>query len=472
MTVAMVASEMFPYVKSGGLADAVGGLCRELSRHEETIAILPLYRSIDCERFDIHPAGIDFSLNLGGEKFNIKVYKCFDDGCETYFIHHPALCDHEQLYDCPDNDLRFGIFAHAVCELAANHINIDILHLHDWQSALAAPLAKEPYRLRCRVVLTIHNLAFQGIFSKEAIERLNLGWDRFTIDRLEFYDKVNFLKGGIADADAVTTVSQTYAQEIKHPDFGWDMDRFLRTHEDKLSGILNGIEASEFDPASDRALSFPFDNRHIGRKQEEKHVLCAHIGLHNSHYPLFAYVGRLAEQKGIKDLAEMLRSIADVPINVVILGSGDPYHEALCKPLEGRENIRVILGYDEALSRRIYAASDFFLMPSKFEPCGLAQMIAMRYGSIPIVRKTGGLRDTVIDFTDSSPHHPNPSAGMGITMERTDIVSFMHAIIKALALYADREKHASLIVSNMKKDFSWRRPVMEYLKLYRALKPF
>lgn len=471
MTIAMAASEIFPYVKSGGLADAVGGLCKELSHQERVIAILPLYRSIDRKRFDIRPSSISFSLELGKEIFDISVYYTSFDGYDTYFIYHPLLCDENSLYESSGNDVRFGLFAHAVCVMAAEHIRIDVLHLHDWQSALAAPLAKTYYRLSCRVVLSIHNLAFQGVFSKKSIERLNLGWELFTMDQLEFFDQVNFLKGGIAYADAVTTVSPTYAQEIKTAAYGAGLDGFLLRHETKLSGILNGINTVEFDPSCDPSLNHPFDTHRPQNKKHQKEALCRELLLENHGRTLFAYVGRLAEQKGINELVELIHTIQDAPLNIVILGSGDSVYESLCKTLYHYKNVKIVLKYDEELSRRIYGASDFFLMPSRFEPCGLAQMIAMRYGSIPIVRQTGGLKDTVTDFTDIEDSGPSVYAGIGITMEECDVVSFMHAIIKALSLYADEAMMQEFIAYNMEKDFSWHRPALGYLALYRSLNP-
>ncbi len=471
MTIAMAASELFPYVKSGGLADAVGGLCKELSRYEKTIAVIPLFRSIERERFGIKPTSIAFSLELGEKTFDIKVYHTIFEGMETYFIYHPLLCDSDTLYESSDNDLRFGMFAHALCVLAAEHIPIDVLHLHDWQSALAAPLAKAVYRLECRIVLSIHNLAFQGVFSKKAVERLNLGWELFTMERLEFYDQVNFLKGGIAYADAVSTVSPSYAKEITSPEYGAGLESFLLRHQTKLSGVLNGIDTAEFDPSHDPSLEHPFDARHLENKKRQKEALCDELSLSDSRRPLLAYVGRLAEQKGIRELVEVIRSVQDAPLNIVILGSGESVYESLCKTLQRYENVKIILKYDEALSRRIYAASDFFLMPSKFEPCGLAQMIAMRYGSIPIVRCTGGLRDTVADFSDLGQTPPSEYAGIGIGMEKCDVASFMHALIKALSLYGNEAMMKELIVYNMNKDFSWHRPALAYMALYRSLNP-
>ncbi|MBN2870966.1 MAG: glycogen synthase [Campylobacterales bacterium] len=471
MTIAMAASELFPYVKSGGLADAVGGLCKELSRYETTIAVIPLYRSIDRVRFGIKPTEIAFTLELGKKAYDIKIYHAVFEGMETYFIYHPILCDSDTLYESSDNDLRFGVFAHALCVLAADHLSIDVLHLHDWQSALAAPLAKAVYKLECRVVLSIHNLAFQGVFAKEAVERLNLGWELFTMERLEFYDQVNFLKGGIAYADAVSTVSPSYALEIVSAEYGAQLEGFLLHHQEKLSGILNGIDTVEFDPSHDPSLGHPFDARHLDNKRRQKEALCDELSLSDSRRPLLAYVGRLAEQKGIRELVEVIRAVQDAPLNIVILGSGEGIYESLCKTLQRYENVKIILKYDEALSRRIYAASDFFLMPSTFEPCGLAQMIAMRYGSIPIVRRTGGLKDTVADFCDLEGRAPSEYAGIGIGMEACDVETFMHALIKALSLYGNEAMMREFIVYNMNKDFSWHRPALAYLALYRSLNP-
>lgn len=469
MTIAMAASEMFPYVKSGGLADAVGALRKELSRSEKTVAVIPLYSAIDRERFGIRQTSIAFTLSLGAGKFDIKIYKCSDEAGDVYFVYHPALSDSSRLYESAHNDLRFGLFSHALCVLADRYLQIDILHLHDWQSALAAPLAKKHYGLDCRIVLTIHNLAFQGIYPKEAVERLDLGWDLFTMEQLEFYDRVNFLKGGIAYADAVTTVSPAYAREIVQPEFGWHLDSFLLSHQDKLEGILNGIDTVEFDPSHDPALDYPFDSAHTENKTRQKEALCNELGLKYPSRPLFAYVGRLAEQKGIKELVDTVRLIQEGAINIVILGSGDAFFQTMCRSLQDYENVKVLLKYDEDLSRRIYAGSDFFLMPSRYEPCGLAQMIAMRYGSIPIVRKTGGLGDSVADFTLLDKNGPSEFAGIGITMEQCDAASFMLAILKALSLYVNPEMMKEFIVYNMNKDFSWHRPSLAYLALYRFL---
>ncbi len=468
MKIAVAASEMFPYAKSGGLADAVGGFVRELSRHRETLGIIPLYGMIERKKFGIRKTAIAFSVELSDDSYPIEIYRAQEGN--VFFVHHPLLCEGESLYESERNDLRFGLFSHAVCVLVRDYYPVDVLHLHDWHTALVAPLAKERYGLRCGILLTIHNLAFQGIFEKEAIETLRLGWELFTMEKLEFYNRVNFLKGGIVYADAVNTVSPTYAQEVLHSEYGCHLEGFLRRHVPKITGILNGIDEEEFDPANDPALDFPLSRRSLKPKEKEKGALCERLGFSDAHLPLFVYVGRMSDQKGIRELAELVRHIKDAPLNIVILGSGEPYFEALWHPYAHCPNIRVILGYDEATSRRLYAAADFFLMPSKYEPCGLAQMIAMRYGAIPIVRKTGGLRDSVVDFTDRSPVRPHRS-GVGIVMEHNDLVSFMGAIIKALGLYADGKTRRDIILSNMKMRFSWSEPVREYLELYGSIMP-
>lgn len=467
MRTLFVASEIFPFAKSGGLADVAASLPKALQNKTDIQSIMPLYGQINTEKYGIVQTDESYSFWMHGQAYHFTIYQ----KDKTLFIkEHSGLFDRAEMYgDYWDNDIRFGVFCYAVMEYITqgNH-HFDLLHLNDWQSALIALLVKEKYKLHTKLVFTIHNLAYQGVFSKESIDRLDLSWDYFTVSKLEFFDQVNFLKSAISYCDIVTTVSPTYALEIQTKTFGCDLENLIQDNAYKLRGILNGIDYEEFHPSHDSYLPYTFDEVNLSGKRALKEALLKELYLKDADKPLFVFIGRFTGQKGIDQILESLHQISELPMNVAILGSGEEHYNHWFGALSGRyENISITIGYNEPLARKLYGASDFLYMPSQYEPCGLNQMIAMKYGSVPIVRSVGGLKDSVSDF---DPHHHFPhSKGVGITFEHGDVHAFMYATNKALGLYHDVATFSDIVNHNMHVDFSWDAKSKEYLDLYELL---
>ncbi|WP_457595300.1 glycogen synthase [Hydrogenimonas sp.] len=468
MRVLFAAAEIFPFAKSGGLADIAHALPVAMAEEAAVTAVMPLYRFIERERFGIRPVGERLSLSFGGARYDVELFSCRSGGVETLFLHHPLLCDRDHLYGPPgegyaDNDLRFAIFCHAIVALAEKH-RFTHLHLNDWHTALAAPLAHDA-GLRTKILFTIHNLAYQGIFPKASITRCGIAPRHFRMEELEFFGQVNWMKGGIAHADAVTTVSPSYAVEITEPEYGCGLDGFLRVHRQKLVGILNGIDTDLFDPAEDPAIPAHFTADRIEGKRRCKEALLKEFDMDEYEHPLFIFIGRFVEQKGLDLLIETAPKLLERPVNLLVLGDGEAAYVEALERLAGRyANLRLRVGYDEALSRRMYAAADYLLMPSRFEPCGLNQMIAMRYGTLPVVHAVGGLRDTV---------HPLKGGvkicGLGFVFEEMRPSALLKAVDAALSLYGRERTLAEVRRFDMECDFSIASCARRYLALYRSL---
>lgn len=465
-----ISSEVFPYAKTGGLADVSYALPKALAKDIAIKTVMPLYNSIDRAKHGIISSGISFEKTLGGITHQFDIY--FQDGdISKVFLYNPILCDRLGLYEDDygefgDNDLRFGLLSYASLELISIlDLPIDTLHINDWQTSLVALLAKEVYNLDAKVVLTIHNLAYQGVFDKSVMQKLDLDWERFfKPDRFEYYDRVNYLKAGIFYADAITTVSQKYAQEIQTPQFGEGLDLMLRLHSHKLQGVPNGIDTQSFNPATDAALYKNYDSSSYSIKNKNKKKLCKELGIKGYKKPLFVFIGRLTWQKGVECLIENIHAMSELDANFIFLGSGEArYEDILIQATKDHDNIHVEIGYNETLSRRLYSASDFLLMPSKFEPCGLNQMIAMAYGSIPIVTHTGGLSDTVTDIN----HVDSATKGQGIVLFSDSRYDVVFGLAKALSLFAHKKRYASIALHNMQLDFSWKQSAKTYLKIYQ-----
>ncbi|MBN2826229.1 MAG: glycogen synthase [Campylobacterales bacterium] len=474
MNILFAASEIFPYAKSGGLADVAHALPDALRKAKESVyTIMPLYNMVDKDKYNILYSGLSFDYWLRGVRHQFDLFYR-EDAPHDLFIFNPIICDRIGLYhdangEFGDNGLRFGLFSYAVLEvMIRKKLKIDVLHINDWQSALIAVLAKTRYGLDTKVVLTIHNLAYQGVFSKELMYDLEIDWETcFKPEGLEYYDSVNFLKAGIFYSDVVTTVSHTYAHEIQTPLYGYGLDNVLRINSHKLVGIVNGISTEVFDPRKDQDLYKNFTTKRYKGKNDNKIALCEELGLPEPQRPLFIFIGRFTSQKGVDLLLDGLGLFKDFDANFVILGSGEEYYNHRFEVLaHSFNNIHIEVDYNEAFSHRLYASADFLLMPSTYEPCGLNQMIAMRYGTLPIVSKTGGLHDTVTDFTDVV--DMTKSQGIGITFSEHNLYWLLHAMAKALSLYANNDKFKAISKHNMEVDNSWTHSANEYLKLYKG----
>lgn len=423
MKILFASSEILPYAKSGGLADVADALPQALSEFEDVIKVMPLYSFISKDDLEFE---YGVSICLGATSYDVKFYTKTDYGLVTYFVDAPFLSTTKNLYAYKDveyenNDLRFGIFCKAIVELAQKK-GVDILHLNDWHTALSALYIKEK-KLKIKTVFTIHNLAYQGIFDKSSLEKLDIDTKYFTMEGLEFHSKVNFLKAGIAYSDALSTVSKTYAKEILTKKFGCGLDGFLKNHKKRLSGILNGINTTLFNPRDDESLYLKYDEKTYKNKTKNKKKFIKKSALKDSKLPLFVMVTRLAEQKGIDLFIKSLKKLLKKKLNIFIIGEGDSeYSSVLHQFSERYDNLDFVDTYDESLSHKTYAAADFLLMPSKFEPCGLSQMIAMSYGAIPIVHGVGGLKESVKDKVD------------GIVYKKQTKKELLLAVDKALKL--------------------------------------
>ncbi len=467
MRVLFAASEAYPFVKTGGLADVVFALPRALRAHVDVTVVLPLYRWIDREGFGIvEQAGEAFDAVLGTQTHHVRLYETRYGGVRFLFVESPLLCERDYPYGPPggayaDNAERFGLFSHAVARLAAG---FDLVHLNDWQTALAALLLRQSGRtVRC--VFTIHNLAYQGLFDASLLSTLGIDPSYFTMEGIEFYGQLSFMKAGIGCADAVTTVSPTYAEEILTPEYGCGLEGYLNRHRAKLSGILNGIDTAFFSPADDPALARTYDT--VEGKAANKAAMLARFELAaDDTRPLFVFIGRFTWQKGLDILLEALPEMLRSSCIVAVLGEGDPAYRLRLETLAERyENLYPIFGYDEALSHRLYAAADFLLMPSMFEPCGLNQMIAMRYGTLPLVRRTGGLADTVAPF---EAFDADAATGYGICFEPPKSAALSDAFERALGLYAQKQRLEDIASHDMRCDFSWTKSAKQYARLYNV----
>jgi starch synthase len=460
MKILFCASEAYPFAKSGGLADVAHALPKALSESEEVTLMLPLYRFADVDASHLEAVG-GTTLSFGGAAYEVSFYHYRADGLSVIFVKNPLLYERDTLYGADgkayaDNDLRFTLFSRAIVWYAVKE-GIDILHLNDWHTALAALFAKER-GLDAKVVFTIHNLAFQGVFEKVRLSLLGIDTTYFHPEALEFYDQINFMKAGIAFCDLITTVSPSYAKEIQTPSFGCGLDGFLRKHADKLIGILNGIDTSFFDPRNDPMIACPMKRKISTFKR------CNKKGLFKKEFddPLFVFIGRLTEQKGVDLLIALGESLAELPLRFAFLGEGDHQTQLWLRRIcEMSDNMIYFEGYDEARAHQLYAAADFLVMPSRFEPCGLNQMIAMHYGAVPIVHAVGGLRDTV--------HADGFRCGLGIPYETNSEEQLLEKISEALFLYEARDRLDAINRFNMVCDFSVERSARKYLAAYREL---
>ncbi|HUT04397.1 MAG TPA: glycogen synthase GlgA [bacterium] len=480
MKIALIASEVFPFAKTGGLADVAGALPKYLARRgQEIIVIMPKYGTIDAAKFGLQDTGLEIAVEMAGETSNHKLFASDAiAGVKTYFIDAPEYFDRECLYgtpegDYPDNSLRFGLFAKSVPEiLRAIGFEADILHCNDWQTGLVPIYLKEEaakgggFLSHTKTLFTIHNIAYQGLFDREELPKLGLGWKYFVVGGLEFWEKVSFIKGGIVFSDAVSTVSRKYSEEIQTAEFGYGLETILGSRRDILFGIPNGIDTEKWDPATDEAIPAHFSASDIGPKKECKRALAEENDIaYSKAVPLVGMVTRLAAQKGLDLLSQAFQELMDLGVNFVILGAGDEeYHrifERFKEKLVGKVGINIT--FDSAMARRIYAGSDMFLMPSRYEPCGLGQLIAMRYGSVPIVRRTGGLADTVTEFD------PREMTGNGLLFTEYSAGALIETVKRALNLYRDQSLWRRIAASAMAYDSSWERASGQYIDLYHKL---
>lgn len=478
MNIIFAASECVPFSKTGGLADVVGALPKALVHLGHNVSVyLPRYKQtklVDAKTllpsvtipFDDQ---YRFCAVLDGGKV---------DGVQFYFIEYPPFFARDALYgtsagDYPDNAERFALYSRAVLEASKILGLPDIFHCHDWQSALVPVLlrssyADDPVFRDVATVFTIHNIGYQGLFPPDILPLLMLSWDLFTIDKLEFWGKANFLKGALVFADFVTTVSKKYSQEIQTPEFGFGLDGVLRGRSSTVTGILNGVDYGEWSPEHDKFISRNYGRDSLAGKQVCKRDLLQQFGIAttNLETPVIGIVSRFAAQKGFDLIADIADDLATLPLILTVLGSGDRKYEEMFRKWnrEYPEKFAVRIAYDNALSHKIEAGADMFLMPSRYEPSGLNQMYSLKYGTVPIVRATGGLDDTI------EPVNPVTGEGTGFKFSTYSSMALLTCMQEALRVFRDKPIWKKLMLNGMSKDFSWTASAREYVKIYEHLR--
>lgn len=477
--VCLAASECAPFAKTGGLADVCGSLPKALEAQGcEVKVFLPLYKNIKIDEHNIIPEGelqdIPVALDGKGITFSVSTSHLPDSNVQVFFIDCPVYFGRETVYTCDeDEDERFILFQLAVLEtLQRMKWAPDIMHCNDWQTSLIPVFLKTNYiwdKLfeNTRSLLSIHNIGYQGRFAPETVAKANLSPDDYYPGgHYEFNGTFSFLKAGIIYADAISTVSPTYAKEIQTPEYGAGLDGVLSARKDHLFGILNGIDTDLWNPDKDPIIRYTYDWDTIGLKQKNKIELFKRIERNfNPDAPTIGIVTRLAGQKGFELLEPILTNVMAEGFQFVLLGSGEDKYEDFFKAADRlyRDRFLSYIGYSNELAHLITAGCDMTLMPSYYEPCGLNQMYSLNYGTVPIVRKTGGLADTVFDFNDDN------ETGNGFTFEEFTSAALFDAIKRAGALYNDKERWMEVMHRGMSADFSWGKSAMKYIELYNNL---
>lgn len=478
MRLAFVSSEAVPFAKTGGLADVAGALTKVLAKRGHDVALfLPRYSEVEREARRQKPLWSGVPIQVGADTEPLDVSMLEFEGVTVYFVGHAGFFERPELYrdpargkDWADNDRRFVFFSRSVLEICARRNWIpDLLHVNDWQAAPILPLLATHYKdqaawQQVRSLFTVHNIAYQGLFPESAFELFSLGrewW--YPGGPFEYWGKTNFLKLGLEFGDLLSTVSPRYAREIaSSSEFGFGMEGILHRRRADLHGITNGIDYDIWNPERDKLIPASYSSDQLAGKTRCKEELRAEVGLPDSPWPLIGIISRLADQKGFDLIEAAAPQLMSKPLQMVVLGTGDKKYHDLFEDLARRhpDRLRIRLGFDNGLAHRIEAGSDLFLMPSRYEPCGLNQMYSQRYGTIPVVRTTGGLADTVIPYSSRG--------GTGFQFEEYDAGALLKAIDAALAVYAQPPAWKALVQRAMAMDFSWDAAAAEYEKLYKA----
>jgi len=480
MRVLITSSEIVPFAKTGGLADVCGALAKALSRLGVEVSLaLPLYRCVSAGDFKTELIFESLFIELGHQRFTADIYKGhLTENIDVFFVKRDEFYNRSYLYATPkgdyfDNAERFVFFSKVIIGLSkALNIKWDIIHCNDWQTAiipvlLKAVYAEDPLFKDIKTVLSIHNLGYQGIFPADSFFLTGLPPHLFSIDGLEFWGKVNLLKGGIIFSDWITTVSPTYAKEIQTKEFGFGLDGVIGANTHKLSGILNGADYSEWSPETDPYILSRYSKKHLLGKTKCKEGILKEFDLSSKlmERPLIGMVTRLATQKGIDLLADAIDDIMAKGAGLVILGKGEERYEELLEALASRYKgkIGVKIAFDSIFAHKIEAGSDMFLIPSFYEPCGLNQMYSLKYGTLPVVYNTGGLADTVVEVDE------NKGEGTGFKFYDYSKDGLCKAIDKAIRCFSNKKLWQKLIIQAMSCDFSWSEAAKEYLNVYQRL---
>lgn len=478
MHIAFVASECVPFSKTGGLADVVGALPKALANIGHQVSVyLPRYRQTKLT----DPQTVVNSITVPFDdryRFCSVVTGGTGSGIRFYFIDYPPYFDRDRLYgtpsgDYPDNAERFALFSRAVLEATKILAVPQVFHCHDWQSALVPVMlrtlyAEDPAFREVGCTFTIHNMGYQGLFPSEVLPLLMLPWDLFTISKMEFFGQVNFLKGALVYSDFITTVSKKYSQEIQTSEYGFGLEGVLRARSATVTGILNGVDYDEWSPEKDKFMVANYSAGDLSGKAKSKADLLAAFGVPDtqSKLPVIGIVSRFAAQKGFDLLSQIMDRLAREEMIMVVLGAGDKEYEELFQRLNRQfpHKIAVQIAYNNELAHKIEAGSDMFLMPSRYEPCGLNQIYSLRYGTVPIVRATGGLDDTI------EPWDPRTGKGTGFKFADYNAESLLLTIKHALQAFRDQTSWQVLMRNAMSRDFSWNMSAKEYVRVYERVR--
>jgi starch synthase len=467
MNILMVASEATPFSKTGGLADVMGGLPAALAARGENVAVVtPAYRQNVYPR---PPREVYRNLRIPlGAGYSVDVWELTERNVHFFFVHCAPLFDRDGIYgsaagDFADNHIRYAVLSMAALGVARHLFPADVMHAHDWQTGLLPVYLREhfdtdPTFTGVKLLFTIHNLGYQGIFPAEVLPEIGLDPRLLNSEQLEFYGKVSLLKGGIAWSDAISTVSKGYASEIQTPEYGFGLDGFLRKHR-PIFGIVNGVDYLEWNPEDDPHIARPYSANDLSGKRACKRALLEEFGLPvELDRPLLAIVSRFASQKGFDLVADVASDLLEEDVSMIVLGSGEVEYESLFRHLAQARPLQVgaRIGYDNPLAHRIEAGADIFLMPSRYEPCGLSQIYSLKYGTVPVVRATGGLDDTIEQDT-------------GFKFREYTGSALLQAVQAAVTAYHDEAGWLTMMRRGMQKDYSWNTSAAEYLALYQKL---
>ncbi len=480
MKIAFISSECVPFAKTGGLADVAGALPDALKHQKHDICvIMPKYKMISDREFSIRTLRGKVNIHMDGAIETAKIkYKKEPQSVPVYFVDNKNYYYRDELYrtsdgDYEDNAQRFIFFSRAVLEILKKiNFQPDIIHCNDWQTGLIPAYLKilykdDPFFSKTGTVFTIHNIAYQGIFPKDIMPLTGLGWDEFVMEKMEFWDQINFLKTGIVYSDAVTTVSPTYSHEIQtDPKYGMGLEGVLLDRRNVLYGIINGVDYNNWNPKTDKFIKYKYDLKNMSNKSKNKVELLKENKLPvRKNVPLIGFISRLDPQKGLDIISEAMDKLMKLDIQFILLGTGDQVYHNMFEQIEKRYpgKMKARLEFNNAVAHKIYAGCDIFLMPSHFEPCGLGQMISFKYGTVPLVHKTGGLADTVDNYS------PGTQTGKGFVFKEYSAKGLLKAVKKALKVFEDKKRWEKLISNGMKADFSWDASTRSYVKLYKKI---
>ncbi|HTC93867.1 MAG TPA: glycogen synthase GlgA [Terriglobales bacterium] len=474
MRITFAASECVPFSKTGGLADVVGALPKALASLGHDVSVfLPRYKQTKLPQANTVLSSVTIPF-ADQYRFCSVLEAPWQGGVKYYFIDYPPYFDRDALYgtsvaDYPDNAERFALYSRAVIE-ASKVLGVpDIFHCHDWQSALIPVFlrtvyAADPALRTVSTVFTIHNIGYQGLFPPEILSLLQLPEELFSVEQMEFYGKLNFLKGALVFSDYITTVSKKYSQEIQTPEYGFGLDGVLRDRANTVTGILNGVDYNEWSPENDKFIITRYTPELLDAKAGCKKDMLTEFGIGNgdAKLPTIGIVSRFAAQKGFDLIAEVADKLAREPIVVVVLGSGDKEYEELFRRLQTEfpKKFAVKVAYDNAIAHKIEAGADMFLMPSRYEPCGLNQIYSLKYGTVPIVRATGGLDDTI------EPYDPYTGQGTGFKFVEYTGEALLQTVKAALTAFKNKTAWQKLMRNGMAKDFSWNSSAREYVRVF------